>query len=215
MLAFLNGKPLREVGSPRVGLQTSDNNRFLRLWYEVSLSNSCFTATDCINAFASGMKWFPHNKGGTYRKWFGNIEYVINYQNNGALLNKTDGAAIIPDRYAFREAITYSRLCSGSISFRIQPDGCIFDSASVNAFVDEMDRKYVLALLNTSILRLMTNIISPTINTQPGDIAKLPILFNDDNKCSIDKLSEENITLSKKDWDSFETTWDFKKHPLI
>ncbi|WP_251617114.1 BREX-1 system adenine-specific DNA-methyltransferase PglX [Pumilibacter muris] len=213
--AFVDGIQLREIGAPRVGLQTSDNNRFLRLWHEVSVTDSNFSATDCINAFASGKKWYPHNKGGIYRKWYGNLDYVINYQNNGQLLSETEGAAVIPDRLVFQEAITYSRLCSGNISFRLQPNGCTFDSASVNAFVDEYQQKYVLAFLNTNVAGTMVKIISPTINTQPGDIAKLPILFSAERKEIVDNLSVENISITKQDWIAFETSWDFKKHPLI
>lgn len=213
--AFLSGIQLREIGSPRVGLQTSDNERFLRLWHEVSYENSYYEATDCINGFASGKKWFPHNKGGAYRKWYGNLDYVINYQNNGYLLSITSGAAVIPDRLVFKKAITYSRLCGGSVSFRQQPQGCTFDSASVNAYVDENQEGYVLAALNTKIIELIVKIISPTINTQPGDIAKVPIVFDVERKHQIDVLSCENVLLAKTDWDRFENSWNFKKHPLI
>ena len=213
--AFLYGTQLREICSPRVGLQTSDNERFLRLWHEVSYEDSYYEATDCINGFASGKKWFPHNKGGSYRKWYGNLDYVINYQNNGHLLSVTAGAAVIPDRLVFRKAITYSRLCGGAISFREQPQGCTFDSASVNAFVEENQQKYVLAVLNTKIINRIVKIISPTINTQPGDIAKVPIVFDDERKNQIDILSSDNISLAKTDWDSFENSWNFKRHPLI
>ena len=213
--AFINGVQLREIGSPRVGLQTSDNERFLRLWHEVSNENCYYEATDCINGFASGKKWFPHNKGGAYRKWFGNLDYVINYQNNGHLLSVTAGAAVIPDRLVFRKAITYSRLCGGTISFRLQPQGCTFDSASVNAFVDESKQEYVLAALNTKIIDRIVKIISPTINTQPGDVAKVPIVFNKEEKDQVDALSSDNILLAKTDWDSFENSWNFKRHPLI
>mgnify|MGYP004512221453 FL=1 len=213
--AFVKGEQFSKVGSPRVGLQTSDNNRFLRYWYEVCLTDTNFKATDCINAFALGKKWYPHNKGGTYRKWYGNLDYVINYQNNGQILRQTKGAAIIPDKIVFMEAITYSRLCAGNISFRLQPQGCIFDSASVNAYVEESKRYYVLAFLNTKVSAIMAQTISPTINTQPGDIAKLSIIYDLKKKDIIGELTKENLIIAKEEWDSFEESWDFKKHPLI
>ena len=213
--AFTLGTQLRDLGSPRVGLQTGNNDRFLRLWFEVSASNCEFSATDCIAAFASGKKWFPHNKGGAYRKWYGNLDYIINYQCNGKLLRETEGAAVIPDRIAFQEAITYSRLGFGDISFRLQPKGCTFDSASVNAYVGDFKRMYILAFLNTNVADKIIKVLSPTVNTQPGDIAKLPILFEDRSKEKIDTLSQGNVSVTHEDWDAFETSWGFKKHPLI
>ncbi len=210
--AFENGVLLREIAVSRVGLQTSNNDYFLRLWFEVNSQNVFFRCRSIEESENSDLKWYPHNKGGAFRKWYGNHEYVINYQYAGRELSNTDGAAIIPRNYAFQSAITYSRITSGLPSFRYQPEFFIFDSASVSSFT-EKDQLYLLGLLNTKIIKIYLNILAPTLNTQPGDIAKIPIIISQEK--SIGECTRKNISISKADWDSFETSWDFKRHPLV
>lgn len=212
--AFENPK-LQEIAKPRVGLQTGDNNRFLKLWFECNHTDIFF---DCENSEESRLckkKWYPHNKGGSYRKWYGNHEYIINYQFNGNMLGTLKGASKIPDEIAFGEAITYSRITSNEISFRKQIKGFIFDSASVCSFPDIATFNYLLGLLNTKVSSIIVRLIAPTINTQPGDIAKLPIIFEEQKRFMVGSIVKKNIEMSKQDWDSFETSWDFEQHPLI
>ena len=206
---------LKEIAKPRVGLQTSNNNYFLRFWFECANNNIYFTCKDAKESKQRSEKWYPHNKGGAFREWYGNLEYVINYKNNGFELSETDGASKIPDEIVFQEAITYSRITSGKLSFRKQIEGMIFDSASVNLFPNKKDLNYILALLNTKISEIVLNLIAPTLNTQPGDIAKLPIIIDESMKENVESAVEENIEMCKIDWDSFETSWDFEGHPLV
>ena len=206
---------LKEIAKPRVGLQTSNNNYFLRFWFECANNNIYFTCKDAKESKQRSEKWYPHNKGGAFREWYGNLEYVINYKNNGFELSETDGASKIPDEIVFQEAITYSRITSGKLSFRKQIEGMIFDSASVNLFPNKKDLNYILSLLNTKISEIVLNLIAPTLNTQPGDIAKLPIIIDESMKENVESAVEENIEMCKIDWDSFETSWDFEGHPLV
>lgn len=212
--AFVVGRILKEIANSRVGLQTSDNARFLRLWFECG-NNIFYDCDSLIASKKSNKKYYPHNKGGAYRKWYGNEEYVIDYKNGGELLSVTEGAAIIPEQYVFKKAITYSRVTSASFSARIQREYSIFDSAAVDIFANEERMLYLLGLLNSVLIEKYVGVLAPTLNTQPGDIAKIPVIFNCECSAEISSLVQQNISLSKSDWDAFETSWDFKKHPLI
>ena len=215
MSSFLHGISLKDLGNPRVGLQTSNNDTFLRFWYEIAFSNleiHCYSIQDSLK---SDKRWYPHNKGGKYRRWYGNLQYVIDYKHNGEKLSKSTGSVTIPTKLAFKKGITFSRLGSGTISFRWQISGQIFDSAAVSAFPDEKYIDYVLGALNTKIITQLVNAISPTLNTQPGDIARVPIIINSEKIQSTSKMVDKCTLLSINDWDSFEISWDFKKHPMI
>ena len=199
----------------RVGLQTSNNEHFLRVWFECSAVNICLNCDSIEKSKSSNQKWYPHNKGGMFRKWYGNNEYVINYKNGGEELANTEGAAIIPENFAFKEAITYSRISSGNIAFRKQLANTLFDSAAVDIFPKEEEFLYLLGLLNSKITKMAIEIIAPTLNTQPGDIVKLPILSEGTKQVGLKEIAFDCVNLSKADWDSFETSWDFQKHPLF
>ena len=215
--AFKTGEALDAVGKPRVGLQTGDNTKFLRFWHECDEFKIEFNCETPGESKVSKKKWYPHNKGGAYCRWYGNREYVILYEKNGQLLRNTEGASVIPDTLAFKPAITYSRLGSGKISFRYQPIGSVFDSAAVNSFPSEKELYQVLGFLNTTIVLLLISMIAPTVNTQPGDIAKVPIIFtkSEATALKINALVQKCINLCKTDWDSYETSWDFKRSPLV
>ena len=215
LAAFTKGQLLRQVATSRVGLQTSNNNYFLRVWFECDKDNVFFDCTSLDDAKKSSKKWYPHNKGGAFRKWYGNQEYVIIYQYGGEELSQTDGAATIPEDYVFRSAITYSRVTAGATSFRKQPQYCIFDSACVDSFAPDNISNYLLGFLNTNVTKAYLNVIAPTINTQPGDIAKLPIIVDKSKIDAVDSIVDNCISAEKDDWDAFETSWDFKRHPLV
>lgn len=213
--AFEKGMILKKCAKSRVGLQTSNNDFFLRLWFECNYLNEFMNCTSLVAAKKSHRKWYPHNKGGAYRKWFGNNEYVINYQRGGEQLSTAKGASIIPEEFVFRSAITYSRITSGLISFRMQEETYIFDSASVNIFSDRISALYLIGVLNTKVTHIYLSVIAPTLNTQPGDIAKIPIIYSEAEHSSIEIQVTQNIEYAKTDWDSYETSWDFKKHPMV
>lgn len=213
--AFAKSPKLKDIAKPRVGLQTSDNARFIRLWHECSLRRTLFNCPNAVSSFESEAKWYPHNKGGSFRRWFGNAEYLIEYKSNGESLRHSEGASVIPDEIAFNRALTYSRISSGLISFREQPTGWLFDSAAVVMYPDKAMFNYLLALLNSNVISSATSFLVPTLNAQPGDIAKLPILTDESRLSTVSQLSKSCREIAGLDWDSFETSWDFKRNPLV
>lgn len=207
-------KKLGEISLPRQGLITGDNDYFLRFWHETSTANTTF------NCDAS-KKWFPINKGGEYRKWYGNREYVVNWENDGFEINNfKDKKGKLRSRpqnlsYNFRKAISWSLITSGGFSVRFFDANFMFNVAGICAFPQLNIINYLLGLLNTKVVSCITVTINPTINMNAGDIAKVPVIIDEQQKSIIDNFVQENIDLSKKDWDSFETSWDFERHPLI
>ena len=220
---FKKSTVLKKYGDTRQGMATSDNNRFLRYWYEVSNKKIGFNMQKSVEALESKMKWFPYNKGGHFRKWYGNIDYIINYENDGSevkeyaksLYNSVTRTIKSISEY-FKQCISWSKISSGSIAFRYYPNGFIFDVAGCCIFYnDEMTMFYQCAFLNTKVVKSILDMISPTLNYEAGHIAKLPIIESKKYLNKIVELVKENIYLSKQDWDSFETSWNFKKHPLL
>lgn len=222
---FRNSIPLKANGDTRQGMATSDNNRFLRLWYEVHCDNIELDVHNEKEAINSIRKWYPYNKGGEYRKWYGNKDYLINYLNNGyevkayaeKLYNSYTRTIKSLSEY-FKECISWSKISSGSIAFRYYPTGYIFDVAGCCIFYDSNNRMlYDMAFLNSKISKNMLSAISPTLNYEAGQIASLPIVYSNNPTLVnyIEKFVRENITISKDDWDSFETSWDFEMHPLL
>lgn len=220
MEAFEKGVLLGMVADARQGLATADNNRFLREWYEIDVDKIMFHAKSCEEAKESGKKWFPYNKGGEFRKWYGNNDFVVNWENDGyEIKHFVDEKGKLRSRpqntqFYFRECLSWSKISSGTISFRYYLNGFIYDVAGCSLFYDNKQKmKYSFGFINSCVAKKILEIISPTINYEAGHIASLPVIYNEDNE----KTQKVNqcIELSKKDWDSFETSWDFKKHPLI
>ncbi len=218
--AFQIGKGIGDIAKPKQGLATADNNRFIRLWQEVDIRNTCFECENIEMSVSKGVKWFPYNKGGDYRKWFGNNDYLVNWYNDGEeIRNFKDEKGKVKSRpqntqYYFKECISWSLISSSSPAFRYKPNGFIFDVAGMSCFSDT-DLKYLLALCNTKLVTQILRILAPTINYQVGDIANIPVIDDDEKREEIEAIADQCIDLSKKDWDSFETSWDFKRHPLI
>lgn len=220
--AFQDGRPLSPVASPCVGLQTGDNGRFLRLWYEVCKNLIVFDAKSCEDSVARGGRWFPYNKGGDFRKWYGNNDYIVNWENDGyEIRNFKDEKGKLRSRpqntqFYFKESVSWSKISSGSIAFRKKNTGHIFDVAGTSIFCEDKNIiNYVFGALNSNVILSILNAISPTLNYEVGQIATLPIIYNDNYKNEVIGIVNENVCISKEDWDSFETSWDFKKHPLI
>ena len=212
-----NNPCLDEIAKPRHGLATSDNNRFLKLWYEVDINKTSLKIRSDYSK-----KWFPMNKGGSYRRWYGNLDWVINYENNGQELKefaisiyKCSTRTIQNTQFYFKKSITWSALTSGNFSVRWSDEGALFGSGGYCAFTDENIENYITALLNNKVASLFLNLVSPTLNYEVGHIKSIPIILDLNQKSSIDNLTQKNIAISKKDWDSFETSWDFERNPLI
>ena len=220
---FSLGTVLKENGDTRQGMATSDNNRFLRLWTEVSnhsLGLNCASAEDAIRIHK---KWYPYNKGGEFRKWYGNIDYVINYEDDGlevkayaTSLYKTATRTIKSMSEYFKPCLSWSKISSGSIAFRYYPQGFIFDVAGCCIFYknDEI-MKYHFGFINSNVAKSILAAISPTLNYEAGHIASLPVISDERQNGNIIKLVDANIESGKEDWDSYETSWDFKRNPLV
>ena len=216
--AFM-GKKMGDVSEARMGLTTGQNKKYLRLWTEVD-NNRIGFGHNRESAQKSGLKWFPYNKAGEYRRWYGNRDYVVNWQNDGYEMQTTlypDGSRIWAHNfnldYNFKEHITWNDITTGKISFRYFEDGFLFDAAAAVAFVNKNEKYKILGYLNSNFVNSLTKLLNPTIHFKLGDYDNLP--YDDWNEQSISEISKKNIELCKKDWDSFETSWDFKCHPLI
>ena len=221
--AFEHGNLLENIAHPKKGLATTDNGRFLRLWQEISEDTFGIGFKTAKAAWDSEKKWFPINKGGEYRRWYGNKEYVVNWQCDGkemkeAIVKRYNGGSYTKEirsesRY-FQNSITWSALTAGTSSFRWSDYGALFDSAGSSMF-PEKDWKYLIALLNTKVVNQILCVINPTLNYGAGSIANIPVVFDELYSQNIEQIAEENVELSKTEWNSFEASWDFKKHPLL
>lgn len=204
------------------GLATCNNALFVRDWVEVDYSKIGFSMKNSIIAEFSGKKWFPYNKGGGFRKWYGNNYTLVNWKDNGYDIHKYNnlpinfnGAPVRAKKYYFREGITYGLISSMAFSARNIDGGFIFDVGGSMIFTEKIDKSYLLALLSTKVVKYILDVINPTLNYQVGDIGKIPIILDYNFFDIIKNLSNSSIMLSKQDWDAFETSWDFIKHPLI
>ena len=219
---FSAGKLLQDVAFPKQGLATSDNNKYLRLWYEVKNNNIYFDCKSHDESLESMKKWYPYNKGGIFRKWYGNNDYVVNWFHDGEeIKNIRDEKGRIASRpqnlnYFFKESISWSLISSYTISFRYKPIGHIFDIAGMSCFEgSDIPLMYLLGLNNSSIIGKIMLALAPTINYQVGNIANIPVIYDKNVSNNVINLVKENIDISKNDWDLYETSWDFKKNDLL
>ena len=213
ILECYKNKIIYDYANPCKGIDTGDNNTFLRYWYEVQLQKQYIpSGIPCNESDFKQYKWFPYNKGGSYRKWYGNNEYVLNWECNGLRLRGFKGSNLRNKDKYFEEGITWSTVTSGNSSFRYFTYGYLFDNGGSCLF-SKGYLKYIQGLLNSVVSKELMS-IQPTINNQPGTIGNLPLIINSKNIDIIQKV-EDNILKSKMDWDSFETSWDFKIHPLV
>lgn len=216
---FDNGKALSDYAIPRTGIMTGDNGRFLRIWWEVSFEKINLHAQDAKIAIKSCLKWFPYNKGGEYRKWYGNNDYIVNWKGGGIELfenakKEKRNAQDYPEKYKFKPAISWSLVTSGQPAFRIKNNN-LSDIAGPALFTENTFFNQILSFCNSIVSLKILTMINPTINFQGGNIAQLPILNSELEKERINEKTDVNVNISRVDWDSFETSWDFKKHPLI
>lgn len=223
MFESFSQKKVGDYMVTREGMATADNNRFLRLWFEPNINNIGFGIENSEKALQSHKKWFPYNKGGEYRKWYGNNDYIVNWADDGREIRNNKDAKTGRIRshnyngeYAFKEGITWSALSSSDISLRYCNAGFLFDSKGAKGFpLLSKNSMGLIALLNSKVASSYLTILSPTIDFKVGDIIQIPIM----NECledeMISELAAENIQLSKNEWDYFETSWDFVKHPLV
>ncbi len=224
---FKNSQHIYDFADSCIGMRTGDNSRFLRLWYEVNINKLIFNARDKNDALNSSGKWFPYNKGGTFRKWYGNNEYVVNWENDGFEIKENTkknypqlgdnlGWKISNEHQYFKRGITWSGVSTSKFGVRCFKEGMIFDSGANGLFeFDESNYLYLAGYLNTNLTDEFLKIMNPTINTGCGTVAQIPIIYNDVIKVKVSELVKGNIVNSTKEWDSFEVSWDFKIHPLL
>lgn len=217
--AFKTSGSLGDVALARNGMKTGDNDTFLRLWYEVGsgrLKTDCKTYHD---AEESNAKWFPYNKGGEFRKWYGNNDFIVNWENLGdRIFNhaKEDGRHVqdYPLELKFVPTLSWSLITSAKPAFRYK-EGNLSDIAGMSLFTDRDNVIRYLGLLNSCVALDILQMLAPTINFQAGDIARIPVVEAMNDNQRISELVEDNVSISKTDWDAFETSWDFKSHPLV
>lgn len=218
---IFKNKFLYEYATPRAGMITGNNDIFLRLWNEVSFNKIGINCKSIEESIGSKRKWFPYQKGGSFRKWYGNIEYTVNYENNGWFLKNTvDSKGKVPahafnEDYIFKSNVNWSALTSGTFGTRITDYGFLFDAAGSAAFPEKKEDVYILsAFLNSKISNTCLLVMNPTLNFQAWQIGNLPIsnlIFED----KVYKLAKICKSISKEEWDSRETSWDFERLSLI
>ena len=223
--AFETQKALGAIAEPKQGLATTDNNRFVRAWSEVDFNKIGFSYSR-EKAAESGIKWFPLNKGGEFRKWYGNNDFIVNYQHDGAEIKasvlskytylKTPDFVVKNQQYYFCENGTWSAISSGKISVRYSPKGFIISNAGMAIFCESRLLRYIIAFMNSvCVSDELLGVINQTLNFNAGDIEKLPLAFSDKMESIVISLSDDCIAKEKSDWDSYETSWDFKRNPLV
>jgi len=226
--AFARSHPIGDRIPIKSGMSTTDNARFLRRWHEVEIDNTKINAESHEAAARSGSKWFPYKKGGDFRKWYGNDEYVLNWWNDGeeikraVVSNPSDpktkhwSRRIFGTEYFFLPSICWSRISISYFSVRVSAPGAIFSDASNGAFPNR-DLAFYAAFLNSKLAAAYLNVLSPTINFYSGDIARLPLLAElpDKSMQRAKALAEECIGIARGDWDNFEISWDFRDLPLL
>ena len=221
---FLRSKPLSDISPPRLGMTTGDNGRFLRLWHEVSYIKIGFNCINSDFALRSGCKWFPYNKGGEFRLWYGNKDYVVNWENNGKEIleyntvlygSPTRNVRSIKDY--FRESITWSFVSSSSFGVRHSNAGSIFDVGGSSIFPNPSDIKLLTGFLCTKLVFHYLKAMNPSLNFQVGNVADLPVLSEQFVfiRPKVEEVVDKAITNSKLDWEACETSWDFTSLPLM
>lgn len=222
--AFEDGTPLGDFAEVKRGMTTSDNEKFLRFWPEVSTKKVFTRAKNAFEALNSKAKWFPYSKGGGYRKWFGFLEYYINWENNGydviefaKTINKSYTRTIVNIDYYFLPSVGFSYITNGPFSMRWLPEGCLYDSGGPGVFTSEEKRRYIIGCMNSCPAQLILKLLNPTINLQIADVVRLPIppyQKHINNKFFTEGINRL-IFIAREDWDSFETSWNFLEIPLL
>ncbi len=219
--SFTKYPSMNDIAEPRQGLTTCDNDRFMRFWYEIRFKDIGLGFTSAEMTITAPQKWFPYNKGGEPRKWYGNNDYVVNWQNDGYEVKQFVASKYVSYSrtvknipYYFRKGLTWSAIAK-KYAVRAYNEGFIFADKGQACFVEESSYYYICGLLNSKYVDAILAIISPTLDFNCGYIKKIPVSIDIAHKGDIETLVKASITTSKDDWDSFETSWDFTRHPLV
>ena len=219
VFSSFSNKSISRFGWASKGIITGDNARFLRLWFETSIKDIQFEANSYEDALNCSQKWYPCNKGGEFRKWYGNYDYIINWYHNGEEViqrntKKVRNCQDYKNEYKFIPAITWTSISSSKSSFRFSKNA-LSESAGMTLFVEQNKLSYILGFLNSVVAEYILGIINPTLNFTAGSISDAPLVLSEKyTNVTVSKVNN-NIKISGVDWDSYETSWDFKKHPLV
>lgn len=219
VLKLFDERTVGSIADAKSGMTTTDNTRFLRLWEEVNCQKIGFGYSNIADTQDMKYKWFPFCKGGDFRRWAGNESFVVNWFNNGEEIRVAaegaTGGRLVNIDCALRECLVWTKISSANISLRMKKQGIFFSDAAPGVFANRETLYYLLALLNTKYANEIIKLINPTLNFVPGAVSSVPVKKDEKNKGKIIEIAEGNVQLSEQDWDSFETSWDFQKHPLF
>lgn len=219
VLKLFDERTVGSIADAKSGMTTTDNTRFLRLWEEVNCQKIGFGYGNIADTQDMKYKWFPFCKGGDFRRWAGNESFVVNWFNNGEEIRiaaeGATGGRLVNIDCALRECLVWTKISSANISLRMKKQGIFFSDAAPGVFANRETLYYLSALLNTKYANEIIKLINPTLNFVPGAVSSVPVKKDEKNKGKIIEIAEGNVQLSEQDWDSFETSWDFKKHPLL
>lgn len=205
---YSNGQTMEKIAHPKVGMQTSNNDKYLRMWFEVNYEE--------FKGNSWGLKWIKYLKGGAFRKWYGNLEYLLRYNKNPDYILQQKNARVLGIEFLKKPKITWTDLTSGKNSFRYAPIDTFYDISGHCFFPSEKDQFWLLGYSNTNVFSDLLKIFNSTFHCQVGDVAKVAVpILTEEKKNEITNLVQSNVSFSKIDWDSFENSWDFQKHPLI
>jgi hypothetical protein len=223
---FMENKSLEHYATACFGMRTGDNKRFLRYWHEIEWNKMGVSLNSADGTINSDIKWIPYCKGGEFRKWYGNNEYVVNWGNNGYEIKENTrlvypqlgdnlGWKISNEQYYFKSGITWSRISSSHFGVRYLPKGFIFDSNGSMLFSDDDKQLYLLGFLCSKLADYFVRIINSTLAIQISSVSKIPIIFDETKSSQINKIVKELIAASEEEWNQYEISWDFKKHPFL
>ena len=213
ILRCFNNDLLNTIAAARIGMMTTDNKRFLRNWAEVDFQKIGLNYTDRIQAAASSTKWFPYNKGGGFKKWYGLNDLIVNWQYGGKEIIENGMTSFRGKDFYFKEGLTWSFINSSNFGVRYKPHGFLFDIQGSSSFPDSDKIYYVAGLLNSKVVYKVLSILNPTLSFQGGNINSIPFVYKPSS--TIDKNVHQNIEINRKDWDAHETSWDFQTNELL
>lgn len=200
---FVNGQPFDKVGHPRVGMQTSNNDKFLRLWSEIRF--------DEFNS--ASKKWIKYIKGGSFRRWYGNLEYVVWYNGTPSFILQQKNARVLPESELELPKCTWTDLATTRYSCRLAPTDSFHDISGHCFYPDNSNQMTLLAFTNTVVFQLLIDLLNSSLHYQVGDVARIPVLIS--SKDTVAEIADDSVGKSKDDWDAYETSWDFKRNPLV
>ena len=210
---FEKGQRFDSFGEPKSGVMTGDDGKFVKYWFEVPFERIGLGLKNADEMLTSRKKWFPVTRGGTYRKWYGNLEEVVNLENDGyAIKNNGKNYRLRDKKYYMQQGLTWTMITTYKLSVRLAEQGVLFGNGGPTSFVKK-NPMYMLALLNCSAANAVIQVLNPTMNIVISDICSVPVIF--DKVEEVEEKAVDCVSIGKEDWNTVETAWDFKKHPLI